>query len=186
MKTFAALLLILCGCSESAKELTEWQQAMRKGSDDTLKTVEVKSDAILSAVKQNDTSIKAVWTKLEALDLTLSTLKPQTGKDGDPQSSPSPPESPAKANTQQPPVQVATPGTSQESLVELASRLYARGVNVHNRTEEELKAIDAQMQGVKSLPVQYQSRPTYSQPAGTVCVNGQCFTPKTVSRRGRR
>lgn len=182
MKTFAALLLILCGCSESAKELTEWQQAMRKGSDDTLKTVEVKSDAILSAVKQNDTSIKAVWTKLEALDLTLAALKPQTGKDGDPKISP--PESPAKANTQQPPVKVATPGTSQESLVELASRLHASGVNVHNRTEDELKAIDAQMQGVKSLPVQYQSRPTYSVQSG--CPGGVCPVPQRVNRRGRR
>lgn len=107
---YAILLVALCGCGTEAIQVDVEKPVPQ--FEVTIQNVAKTSDAILSAVKQNDTSIKAVWTKLEALDLTLSTLKPQTGKDGDLQSSPSPPESPAKANTQQPPVQVATPGTS--------------------------------------------------------------------------
>jgi hypothetical protein len=127
---------------------------------------------------------QAFITKLNKLEASLAKSEPQNGKDGDPASAPNPP---AKANTALAPLKVATPGdfSEPETLVELATRLYAQGVNTHMKTEEQLKAIDAQMLGTKSTPVQYQSRPTYSQPSGTVCIDGQCFTPQRV-RRSRR
>jgi hypothetical protein len=86
---------------------------------------------------------QAIMAKLNTLEASLIVPKAEPGKEV----IESAPESPAKANTQQTPVQVATPGTSSETLVELATRLYAQGVSVHMKTEDELKVIDAQLNG---------------------------------------
>lgn len=104
------------------------------------KTVETKSDEILKVVESNTTALAAIKAKVDALQVVSN----PNGKDGDPESAP---ESPAKANDTQNPLKVATPGTSQETLVELATRLYSQGVSVHMKTEDELKAIDAQLSG---------------------------------------
>jgi len=104
------------------------------------KTVETKSDEILKVVESNTTALAAIKAKVDALQVVSN----PNGKDGDPESAP---ESPAKANDTPNPLKVATPGTSSETLVELATRLYAQGVNTHMKTEDELKAIDAQLNG---------------------------------------
>lgn len=165
--------------------------------------IETKQDAILKAVKDNDSSIKAVWTKLEALDLTLSTLKPQTGKDGDPKISP--PESPAKANTAAIPSKVATPGTSSfrtasdgtvlrwningdwdPTILETSAHLAAEhGIDTNGMTHQEMADIhaalhDGKPMAMKAKPVEYVTR-------GMSCPNGQCPNPSTrfVQRRRR-
>lgn len=181
MKKLIWFVLLFVGCSESATELTAWQKSMRDGSVEAVevaKQVEKKQDASIVILRDQTAALARIETKLEA---SLSSPK----SNGTEVIQSTAPESPAKANDTPNPLKVATPGTSQESLVELASRLYAQGVNVNNRTREELEAIDSQIVDTKSTHVQYRSRPTYSQPAGTVCVNGRCFVPQVSSRRRR-
>jgi hypothetical protein len=183
MRRAIALALLLTGCSESATELTAWQKAMRDGSIETVaatKAVESKTDEAIGILRDNATALAAIKSQIEALQVVSKTANSEEVI----KSAPNPP---AKANTALAPLKVATPGdfSEPETLVELATRLHARGVSVHMKTEDQLRAIDAQMLGTKSTPVQYQSRPTYSQPSGTVCIDGQCFTPQRVSRKRR-
>jgi hypothetical protein len=144
MRYFITILLVLTGCSESATGLTAWQKSMRDGSVEAVevaKAVEEKTDAAVVILKENTAALARIETKLEA---SLVVPKVEPGKEV----IKSAPESPAKANTALASVKVATPGTSQsESLVELATRLYAKGVNTHMKTREELEAIDAQLNG---------------------------------------
>lgn len=140
---WSLIALVLVGCGESG-ELAALKLSLANAQESIVETQSKqidKTDEAIGILKNNTTALAAIKSQIEALQVVS---KPQQ-LGGDHKTSP--PESPAKANTQQPPAQVATPGTSQESLVELASRLYDRGVNVHNKTEEELKAIDAQMNG---------------------------------------
>ncbi len=144
MRYAIVFAFLFVGCSESATELTAWQKAMRDGSVDTLeatKAVEAKADEAVVILKDNTAALARIENTLEA---SLAKSEPQNGKDGDPASAL---ESPAKANTAAIPLKVATPGTSPETLTELATRLYSQGVSVHMKTEDELKAIDAQLNG---------------------------------------
>lgn len=186
-KICGLMLLVLVGCSaavESTPEKPVDVQAFIAGVDVQARAITAKQDQAIASIEATRTEIvsqnKQIIDTLKTLEASLSAPKPN-GQEVIKSAL----ESPEKANTQQAPLKVATPGTSQESLVELASRLYARGVNVHNKTREELEAIDAQLVGTKATPVQYKTRPTYSQPAGTVCVNGRCFVPQVSSRRKR-
>jgi hypothetical protein len=181
MKRFL-LLIALVGCGDSAELAAmrvEFENAKETVVSEQKATSEKTTEAVV-ILKENTAALARIETKLEA---SLAKSEPQNGKDRDPASVP--PESPAKASTQQAPLKVATPGTSSETLTELATRLYSQGVSVHMKTEQQLRAIDAQMLGANSTPVRYQSRPTYSQPSGTVCIDGQCFTPQRVSRKRR-
>jgi hypothetical protein len=102
-------------------------------------TSEKTTEAVV-ILKENTAALARIETKLEA-----SLSSPKSNGTEVIKSAPNPP---AKANTQQTPLKVATPGDfSQETLVELATRLYARGVSVHMKTEEQLRAIDAQLNG---------------------------------------
>ena len=139
-------LLQFCavGCGD-AGELAAMRTAFENAKETVVFEQKATSEKTTEAVvllKENTAALARIETKLEA---SLAKSEPQNGKDGDPASAP---ESPAKANTQQAPLKVATPGTSQyETLVELATRLHAQGVNTHMKTEEQLKTIDAQMNG---------------------------------------
>jgi len=118
---------------------TEWQIALRQAEE-----IEVKQDETILILKDNTASLTAIKTKIELLEASLAKSEPQNGKDGDPASAPNPP---AKANTALAPLKVATPGdfSQPETLVELATRLYAQGVNTNMKTREQLEAIDAQL-----------------------------------------
>jgi hypothetical protein len=141
MKRFL-LLIALVGCGDSG-ELAAMRAAFENAKEIVVSEQKATSEKTTEAVvilKENTEALARIETKLEA---SLAKSEPQNGKDGDPASAPNPP---AKANTQQTPLKVATPGDfSQETLVELATRLYAQGVNTHMKTREELEAIDAQM-----------------------------------------
>lgn len=148
-KICGLMLLILVGCSaavESTPEKPVDVQAFIAGVDVQARAITAKQDQAIASIEATRTEIvsqnKQIIDTLKTLEASLSAPKPN-GQEVIKSAL----ESPAKANTQQAPLKVATPGTSQESLVELASRLYARGVNVNNRTREELEAIDAQMNG---------------------------------------
>jgi hypothetical protein len=89
---------------------------------------------------------QAIITKLNTLEASLASPKPQQSG-GDPAAL----QPPAKnANDSQTSTKiVAEPGavSQSETLVELATRLYAQGVNTHMKTREQLEAIDAQLNG---------------------------------------
>jgi hypothetical protein len=147
---FCCLLLIGCG----ATELPSPEVSARAAELSTLltssKTVELKTAALATTLaaqkltgEQTLETAQAIMAKLNTMEASLVVPKAEPGKEV----IKSAPESPAKANTQQAPLKVATPGTSSETLVELATRLYSQGVSVHMKTEEQLRAIDAQMNG---------------------------------------
>ena len=135
--------LLAIGCGESG-ELAALKASLRVSEETVAKStasVEVKQDEAVSILKENTTALAAIKSQIEALQVVS---KPQQ-LGGDPKASP--PESPAKANTAAILSKLATPGTSSETLTELATRLYSQGVSVHMKTEDELKAIDAQLNG---------------------------------------
>jgi len=144
MKRYMLLVAIaFAGCGDSG-ELAAMRSAFENAKETVVSEQKATAEKTTEAVvilKENTAALARIETKLEA---SLAKSEPRNGKDGDPASAP---ESPAKANTQQAPLKVATPGTSSETLTELATRLYAQGVSVHMKTEDQLKAIDAQLNG---------------------------------------
>lgn len=141
MRHMIWVVLLAVGCGESG-ELAALKASLRVSEENVAKStqaVEVKQDEAIVILKENTASLARIEKQLEA---SLSAPKPN-GQEV----IKSAPEPPAKANTQQTPVQVATPGASSETLVELATRLYAQGVNTNMKTREELEAIDAQLKG---------------------------------------
>jgi len=136
------LLIALVGCGDSG-ELAAMRTAFENAKETVVceqKATAEKTTEAVSILKENTAALARIETKLEA---SLAKSEPQNGKEV----IQSAPESPAKANTTPDPLKVATPGTSSETLVELATRLYAQGVSVHMKTEEQLKAIDARLNG---------------------------------------
>jgi hypothetical protein len=136
------LLIALVGCGDSG-ELAAMRAAFENAKETVVFEQKATSEKTTEAVvilKENTAALARIETKLEA-----SLSSPKSNGTEVIKSAPNPP---AKANTQQTPLKVATPGDfSQETLVELATRLYARGVSVHMKTEEQLRAIDAQLNG---------------------------------------
>ena len=136
-------LLAALGCGSTELPSPELQARASELSAllTSTQTVETKSDEILKVVESNTTALAAIKANIEALQVVSKAANSEEVI----QSAPNPP---AKANTQQTPLKVATPGDfSEETLVELATRLYAQGVNTHMKTREELDAIDAQLNG---------------------------------------
>jgi hypothetical protein len=136
-------LLAALGCGSTELPSPELQARASELSAllTSTQTVETKSDEILKVVESNTTALAAIKANIEALQVVSN----PNGKESDPASAA--PNPPAKANTALAPLKVATPGdfSQSETLVELATRLYALGVNTNMKTREELEAIDAQM-----------------------------------------
>jgi hypothetical protein len=146
---FCCLIMIGCGSTEvvspevakRAEELSAPFAKQIEQQTQTLDTTLFEVREVRDEVKQNTTALAAIKSQIEALQV-VSKTQPLGGD-----TKASPPESPAKADTRTP-VKAATPGTSQsETLVELATRLYAQGVDTHMKTREQLEMIDAQLNG---------------------------------------
>jgi len=139
MKRFL-FLIMLTGCGDSG-ELAAMRTAFENAKETVVSEQKATSEKTTEAVvilKENTAALARIETKLEA-----SLSSPKSNGTEVIKSAPNPP---ANANDTQTPLKVATPGDfSQETLVELATRLYAQGVNTHMKTEDQLKAIDAQM-----------------------------------------
>ena len=137
-------VLLAIGCGDSG-ELAALKLSLANAQESIVDTQAKqidKTDEAIVILKDNTTALAAIKANIEALQVVSN----PNGKESDPASAAQNP--PAKANTQQAPLKVATPGDfSQETLVELATRLYAQGVNTHMKTEDQLKAIDAQLNG---------------------------------------
>jgi hypothetical protein len=136
---FCLLFAFGCGATELPSPELQARASELSALLTSTRTVETKSDEILKVVESNTTALAAIKANIEALQVKSETPKGQEVI----QSS----ESPAKANDTPNPLKVATPGTSSETLVELATRLYGQGVSVHMKTEDQLRVIDAQLNG---------------------------------------
>jgi hypothetical protein len=189
-------LFIVCfafGCGESAKDLTVWQQRMREGNAETIEAVEsvsTKTDEAIGILKENTTALAAIKSQIDALQVVS---KPQQ-LGGDPKASR--PESPAKANTQQTPVQVATPGTSSSRVASDGTRLHwniegnwnptiletsahlrqDHGIDTDGMTHQEMADIHASIHDGK--PVAMKSKPVQFVTRGSSCPGGVCPIPR--------
>lgn len=193
-------LLFTIGCGSSA-EIVSPEVSARAAELSALltstKTVETKSDEILKVVESNTTALAAIKANIEALQVVSN----PNGKESDPASAALNP--PAKANTQQTPLKVATPGDFSRiasdgtrlkwdvegnwnpTILETSAHLREHGINTDGMTHQEMADIhasihDGQPVAMKSETVRYVSR-------GTNCPNGQCPTSSTrYVRRSRR
>jgi hypothetical protein len=148
-KICGVMLLLLVGCGKEVvvdipAEKPVDVEAFISSVDTQAKALATTLAAQKLTGEQTLEAAQAIMAKLNTLEASLVVPKAGPGKEDDQQSAP---ESPAKANTQQALLKVATPGTSSETLTELATRLYSQGVSVHMKTEDQLRTIDAQLNG---------------------------------------
>ena len=190
MKNLIWFVLFFVGCSESATELTSWQKSMRDGSVEAVevaKAVEEKTDAAVVILKENTAALERIETKLEASLVDSESVR----KEDDQQSALNPP---AKANTQQTPLKVATPGDFSRiasdgtrlkwdvqgnwnpTILETSAHLGGEhGINTNGMTHQEMSDIHADLHdGNVTAKVKVVNR-------GTSCPNGRCPVPQ---RRG--
>jgi hypothetical protein len=195
-------LLFALGCGSSAEIVSPEVQARASELSALLtstKTVETKSDEILQVVESNTTALAAIKSQIDSLEASVVSSAPN-GKEV---IQSVPPESPAKANTQQSLPEVATPGTSfrtasdgtvlrwnvngnwNPTILETSAHLRTHGIDTNGMTHQQMADLHASIHdgnpvAMKSETVRYVSR-------GTQCPNGQCPTSSTrYVRRSRR
>ena len=188
------LLFFVCGCG--ATELPSPEVQARAAELSALlastKTVETKSDAILTAVESNTTALAAIKSQIEALQVVSKTANSE-------EVIKSAQESPAKANTQQTPVQFATPGTSHitsdgtrlrwdvegnwnPTILETSAHLAREhGIDTNGMTHQQMADIHADLHDGKKVAMK--SKPAALVNRGSSCPGGVCPT-NTRQRRG--
>ena len=195
MKNLIWFVLFFVGCSESATELTSWQKSMRDGSVEAVevaKAVEEKTDAAVVILKENTAALERIETKLEASLVDSESVR----KEDDQQSAPNPP---AKANTQQTPLKVATPGDFSRiasdgtrlkwdvegnwnpTILETSAHLREHGIDTNGMTHQEMADIHANLH--EGQPVANKAKPVQLINRGSNCPGGRCPT-NTRQRRG--
>jgi hypothetical protein len=139
---WSLIALLALGCGDSG-ELTALKLSLANAQESIVETQSKqidKTDEAIGILKDNTTALAAIKSQIDAIQVKSETANSE-------EVIKSAPESPAKANDTPNPLKVATPGTSSETLVELATRLYGQGVSVHMKTEDQLRVIDAQLNG---------------------------------------
>ena len=195
---FIACLLFALGCGSTELPSPELQARASELSAllTSTQTVETKSDEILKVVESNTTALAAIKANIEALQVVSKAANSEEVI----QSAQNPP---AKANTQQTPLKVATPGDFSKvaadgtrlkwdvegnwnpTILETSAHLREHGINTDGMTHQEMSDVHASIHdgkpvAAKSETVRYVSR-------GTNCPNGQCPTTSTrYVRRSRR
>ena len=197
MKRFL-FLIMLTGCGDSgelAAMRTAFENAKETVVSEQKATAEKATEAVV-ILKENTAALARIETKLEASLVESKSVR----KEDDQQSAPNPP---AKANTQQTPLKVATPGDFSKvaadgtrlkwdvegnwnpTILETSAHLREHGINTDGMTHQEMSDVHASIHdgkpvAAKSETVRYVSR-------GTNCPNGQCPTTSTrYVRRSRR
>jgi hypothetical protein len=149
-KICSVIVLLMVGCSSAVESQPEVKPV---DTDSFISSVNVQAKAIATTLAAQKLTgemtlenTQAIITKLNKLEAFLASPKPQQSG-GDPASALQPPAK--NANDSQTSTKiVAEPGAvPSETLVQLATRLYAQGVNTHMKTREQLEAIDAQLNG---------------------------------------
>lgn len=197
MKRFL-FLIMLTGCGDSgelAAMRTAFENAKETVVSEQKATAEKATEAVM-ILKENTAALARIETKLEASLVNSKSVR----KEDDQQSALNPP---AKANTQQTPLEVATPGDFSRiasdgtrlkwdvegnwnpTILETSAHLGEHGIDTDGMTHQEMADIHASIHdgkpvAAKSETVRYVSR-------GTNCPNGQCPTTSTrYVRRSRR
>ena len=189
-------LLVALGCGSTELPSPELQARASELSAllTSTQTVETKSDAILTAVKSNTTALAAIKSQIEALQVVSKTANSE-------EVIRSAPESPAKANTQQTPAQVATPGTSSfrtasdgtvlrwniegnwnPTILETSAHLAREhGIDTNGMTHQQMADIHADLHDGKQVAMKL--KPVVLVNRGSSCPGGVCPT-NTRQRRG--
>jgi hypothetical protein len=138
---WSLIALLLLGCGDSG-ELAALKLSLANAQESIVETQSKqidKTDEAIGILRNNTTALAAIKAKVDALPVVSKAANSEEViKSSEP---------PATANNTPNSSQVATPAASSESLTELATRLYGQGVSVHMKTEDQLKAIDAQLNG---------------------------------------
>jgi hypothetical protein len=195
---FCCLFLIGCGDSGELAALKSSLANAQESIVETQATQIDKTDEAIGILRDNTTALAAIKSQIDALEASVVSSKPN-GKEV----IKSAPESPAKANTQQAPLKVATPGTSSRvasdgtrlrwniegnwnpTILETSAHLREHGINTDGMTHQQMADLHASIHegkpvAMKSETVRYVSR-------GANCPTGQCPTSSTrYVRRTRR
>lgn len=194
---FCLLFAIGCGATELPSPEVSARAAELSALLTSTRTVETKSDEILKVVESNTTALAAIKGQIDSLEASVVSSTPN-GKEV---IQSVPPESPAKANTQQASLKVATPGTSSRvasdgtvlrwsvagdwnpGILETSAHLRQdHGIDTNGMTHQEMADIHADLHDGK--PVAMKSKPVQMINRGSNCPNGQCPTSSTRQRRG--
>lgn len=185
------LIFIACGCGSTELPSPELQARASELSAllTSTQSVKTKSDEILKVVESNTTALAAIQADIEALQVVSN----PNGKESDPASAA--PNPPAKANTQQTPLKVATPGDFSRiasdgtrlkwdvegnwnpTILETSKHLAEHGINTNGMTHQEMADIHASIH--EGQPVAIKSKAFKVQG----CPGGVCPT-NTRQRRG--
>ena len=193
------LLTMLVGCGESG-QLAAMRTAFENASETVVaeqKATSQKTDEAVVILKDNTAALARIEKQLEASLVESKSVR----KEDDQQSAQNPP---AKANTQQTPLKVATPGDFSKVAADgtrlkwnvegdwnpdiLTTARHLReehGIDTNGMTHQQMADLHASIHdgkpvAAKSETVRYVSR-------GTNCPNGQCPTSSTrYVRRSRR
>jgi len=189
------LLAVLVGCGDSG-QLAAMRTALENASETVVaeqKVTAQKTDEAVGILKENTAALARIEKSLEA---SLVKSNPN-GKEV----ITSAPDSPAKANTQPTPVQVATPGSFRTAsdgtrlrwniegnwnptILETSAHLAEHGIDTNGMTHQEMADIHAAIHEGK--PVAMRSKTVAWSSfvnRGTNCPNGRC--PQVSSRRRR-
>jgi hypothetical protein len=188
---FCLLFALGCGATELPSPEVQARASELSALLTSTKTVETKSDEILKVVESNTTALAAIKSQIDALEASVVSSTPN-GKEV---IQSVPPESPAKANTQQALLNVATPGTSSRvasdgtvlrwnvdgnwnpTILETSRHLGAdHGINTNGMTHQEMADIHADLHDGKQVAVK--SKPVELVNRGSSCPGGVCPTPR--------
>ena len=196
---WSLIALILVGCGDSV-ELAALKLSLANAQESIVDTQAKqidKTDEAIVILKDNTNALAAIQASIDALPVVSKAVNSEEVI----KSAPNPP---AKANTQQTPLKVATPGDFSRiasdgtrlkwdvegnwnpTILETSAHLREHGIDTNGMTHQEMADVhasihDGKQVAAKSETVRYVSR-------GTNCPNGQC--PTTLStryvRRSRR
>ena len=191
MKRFL-FLIMLTGCGDSG-ELAAMRTAFENAKETVVSVHKATAEKATEAVvilKENTAALARIETKLEASLVNSKSVR----KEDDQQSAQNPP---AKANTQQTLLKVATPGDFSRvasdgtrlkwdvqgnwnpTILETSKHLAEHGINTNGMTHQEMADIHASIH--EGQPVAMKSKPTVMVNRGSNCPNGRCPVPQ---RRG--
>ena len=183
------------GCSQSG-EIEALKESLRTSEETIVAATSAtvtKTDEAIGILKDNTTALAAIKANIEALQVVSN----PNGKESDPASAAQNP--PAKANTQQTPLKVATPGDFSRiasdgtklkwdvegnwnpTILQTSKHLAEHGIDTNGMTHQEMADIHASIHD--GQPVAMKSKPTVMINRGSKCPGGVCPT-NTRQRRG--
>ena len=183
-------VLLAIGCGDSG-ELAALKSLLANAQESIVETQATqieKTDEAIVILKDNTTALAAIQADIEALQVVSN----PNGKESDPASAA--PNPPAKANTQQTPLKVATPGDFSRiasdgtklkwdvegnwnpTILQTSKHLAEHGINTNGMTHQEMADIHADLHDGKQVATKARAVRVQG------CPGGAC---PTNTRRGR-